>query len=171
MDALDFYQHHFQLVNNGQPLPAVGFNKEPRLFIDKYLKLFGKALATLVNNEDEELVAKQDGAASNQLLAQLRWCRQVIFNLLCFPTQLWHTAAVLAISMAQASKTSAAWLRSFLGELECLTLGAMFLCTSKQQKAAFTQLIRNLQQVIRHFCTQVPQCHHRLVFHLDCSAY
>ncbi len=152
MDALDFYRLHFQLERNGIPLPEVGFNIDPELFVDKYLKPFGQALATMLSNEDEGLVGKQDGSASGQHHADVKWCRQVIFNLLCFPNQQWRTAALLAISMAQASKHSLQWLCSFFQELECLTMGAILLpCTPTQQKKAFTQLVKKLQQVILSF--------------------
>ncbi|KAA6429721.1 MAG: hypothetical protein FRX49_00155 [Trebouxia sp. A1-2] len=148
MDMLDFYRLQFQLRGDGRCLPELGFNVIPSLFVGEYLKPFGKALLTLVSNEDEQLTGQQDGSASGQHHANIKWCRQAIFNLLCFPNQEWRTAAVLAISMAQASKHSAAWLRSFLQELECLTLGAILLpCTYTQQKKAFTQLVKNLQQV------------------------
>lgn len=152
MDMLDFYRLQFQLRGDGRCLPELGFNVIPSLFVGEYLKPFGKALLTLVSNEDEQLTGQQDGSASGQHHANIKWCRQAIFNLLCFPNQEWRTAAVLAISMAQASKHSAAWLRSFLQELECLTLGAILLpCTYTQQKKAFTQLVKNLQQVAAMF--------------------
>ena len=148
MDALDFYRHQFQLKRDGQSVSELGFNVDPQLFVDKYFKPFGDALATMVSADNEELVGKQDGSVSSQHQAHVRWCRQVIFNLLCFPNQLWRTAAVLAISMAQASKHSAEWLCRFFGELECLTLGAILLpCTSTQQRAAFNHVLSNLQQV------------------------
>lgn len=158
MDALDFYQHHFQLEDNGQPVAEAGFNVEPKVFVDQYLKPFGTALLALISNHDESLVPKQTGQAMHQHLADVRWCGQIIFNLLCFPNQQWRTAAALAISMAQTTKASnpALWLKNFLGELECLTLGAILLpCTVTQQKTAFSRLLRKLQQVTLH-----SQCLH-----------
>ena len=150
MDTLDFYRHQFQLKEPGQPLLEVGFNVDPQLFVNEYLKPYGKALLTLVSNDETELVGKQDGSASGQYLADINWCRQVLYNLLCFPNQQWRTAAVLAIKMAQTSKTSLAWLKAFLRELECLTIGAILLpCNDFQQKAAFKSLVQQLQQVTR----------------------
>ena len=167
MDVVDFYRHDFQLEDgNGQLVAQIGFSVEPAHFVDKYLKPYGAALLALLSNTDTSLVPAQTSQATNQHLADVRYCGQVIFNLLCFPNQLWRTAALLAIMKAQTTKMKvtkaqnpASWLRAFVRELECLTLGAILLpCTVTQQKAAFSRLVQKLSHVSHVQCELQMHC-------------